>query len=272
MLEEILFDSEKENNFLKISFITIIITITLGMLNYFLGQISFLLVSLVSLALSYPLISYIKKIDRDTIDEFQNKKNIFKRYNKELVVFWSIFIGAIIGFYILNSTGLTNDFTYEESFISSTSGMITQTTLDFITIFTNNLKVALFTFIISFIVFSGLIFVLVWNASIVAYYLFTFSSYKQALFTGLTILAHGLLEIGGYIFIGLAGGILAHRLNLAYKSKNYTLKNKDSSKDIKKDRRNTFKKIVNKRLFLDLSYLIIIGITFIFIAATLEVL
>ncbi|MFW5705338.1 MAG: stage II sporulation protein M [Nanoarchaeota archaeon] len=271
MLETFLLDAEKQNKFLKISITTIFITFILGIVNhYFLNGISFFLITLVSLSLSYPVVRYILDIDRGEIDKLKNHKFTFQRYERELVVLWSIFCGAVVGFYLLNFFGFTIDFRYEESFISAIKGNFLENQLSFFQILSNNLLVALVTFLISTMVFSGLIFILLWNASILAFYLSSLGSHRNAVIGGVNILSYGLIEVGGFILAGMAGGILAYRLHKGFKSRYYKHRLEDGTFEKRRDRRRTFEKLVNKQLFIDTLVLTFASVIFIVIAAFIE--
>jgi uncharacterized membrane protein SpoIIM required for sporulation len=180
-------------------------------------------------------------------NQYKTKLLIF-RHQKELIVFWGIFLGVLLGFLLLIYFNLATDFTYQKQFIENTSGMITQQTNDFLLILTNNLKVAFYTFIISFLVLSALIFVIIWNASILAYFLSNLDSFKIISIKLISILPHAFLEIGGYVFAGIAGSILAYRV----------------------DRKNKFNHNLNKEFFKDISILIISAVVMILVGAILE--
>ncbi|MCA9496009.1 MAG: stage II sporulation protein M [Nanoarchaeota archaeon] len=246
MFEKILLDAEKKDYLFRILFVTLAITVILAFFNSFIGANSLFLVALISLALAYPVITYIREMDIEELEKSMETKLLILRHEKEMAVFWAIFVGLVIGFYI--ATPLISDFTYQEAFKNKISGNLTQTNLFFTQILLNNLEVNLMTFIISFLAFSGLIFVLVWNASIVSYHLYSLSSHKLALLQGIIFLSHGLIEIGGYILAGIAGSILA----------------------LKIDRKTKFNHSLNKEFFKDLSILIFTSILLIFIGAGIE--
>lgn len=195
MFEKILLDAEEKDYIFRILFVTLLITVILAFFNNFVGGNSLFLIALISLALSYPVITYIREMDIEELEKNMKAKLLILRHEREMTVFWAIFVGLVIGLYI--STPLITDFTYQEAFKNKVSGNITQSQFSFTQILLNNLEVNLMTFIISFLAFSGLIFVLVWNASIVSYHLYSLSSHKLALLQGLIFLSHGLLEIGG---------------------------------------------------------------------------
>jgi len=91
----------------------------------------------------------------------------------------------------------------------------------------NNLKVMIFALLFSFIYGSGAIFILTWNASVIAVAIGTVireiiasaalgvgavsvSTYFTAISTGMSrYLIHGIPEIGAFFIAGLAGGLIS---------------------------------------------------------------
>lgn len=90
----------------------------------------------------------------------------------------------------------------------------------FATILLNNLKVSFIAFVISFFYGTGAIFILSWNASVIAVWLGKIAKatgayavhpamgYIYSLPSLLCIAPHGIPEIAAYFFAGIAGGIL----------------------------------------------------------------
>lgn len=227
MLEKLLLNAEKENLLFRVFLISLVITLVFGFFNSFIGGNSLFLVAFVSLAFSYPITRYIKGMDKEELENQMKAKNLLFRHEKELTVFWALFVGLVLGLYV--SIPIGGDFSYQEAFLQKVSGNITDESGVFMKIFFNNLEVNFLTFMLSFLVFSGLIFVLVWNASIVAYYLYSLGSHEIALFNGLMLMSHGLLEVGAYVLAGIAGSILAFRIERS-RSFNHEL-NKEFVKD-----------------------------------------
>jgi uncharacterized membrane protein SpoIIM required for sporulation len=259
MLEIMLSNAERNHNFFKIIFIGLFLSLVVGFVNSFLGSISIFLVAFISLALSYPVTKYLREIEKINSDKILDK-SFFKRYESEIGVFWALFVGTVIGMYFLNLTGLTTDFEYEESFVSNLKGEITGfDTIIFSQILFNNLFVAFNTFVISSLFFSALIFVVVWNASILAYYLYSLSSHSNAAITFLNVLVHALLEIGGYVWAGLLGAILSYRLSIYFIGYGgFSNTNR--------------KKVLNKTFAIDCLILFCLCISFILLGAVFEVL
>src|SRR3989344_2918019 len=78
-------------------------------------------------------------------------------------------------------------------------------------IFTNNIYVLFFTIIFSLIFGAGVIFVLAWNASVIAAAvgIFTNSSLIQLPIAFFRFFLHGIPEIASYFIVALAGGMVS---------------------------------------------------------------
>ena len=230
MFENYFYKSIENHNYLNVFFLSLITTLLLAVLNYYIAGNAMFLVAFITLALSYPIIRYFKKLNNEEIKRIYPANKLFYNHIEEIITSWAVFLGVSIGFYIALISGLVTQLTYHQAFIGVLQGMLTAVDELFLTILINNLVVGIFTFILSFLFFSGFIFVLVWNASLVAYYIYyTFDYSTAALITIFLILPHGLLEIAGYVLAGIGGGILAYRLELY---KNIT---KDQQKEFIRD-------------------------------------
>jgi len=257
MLEIAFFDAERKQRFWMVFFICLMVSFGLGFVNYFIGGISVFLIAFVCLAFSYPITKYMRELNFKNMDRFYYKK-FFQRFDQEIFIFWAVFVGVVIGFYLTNVIGLTSDFQYEKSFVGALNGNIILDNF-FYSVFFNNLSVAFYTFILSFFLFSGLIFVVVWNASIVAYYLFSLNSHGLATLTGLGFLVHALLEIGGYVWAGIFGAVLSHRIAVRY----FGYGKLPSFKR---------KKVMDRTFVLDCFLFLVLSIGFIFFGAVVETL
>lgn len=246
MFERYLLDAEEKAQFFRIFIIVLAITIVVGIFNHFIGGNSLFYVALLGLAIAYPVIEYIRSMPKLEAELQHGASALVQRHERELVVFWSIFLAALVGMYIM--LPWTSDFTFQEAFYSSFSGNVTNISAPFTTILLNNLQVLGFTFVIGFIAFSGLIFVLLWNASIVVYVLSELPA-STAAFHGLLYMSHGLLEIGGYVLIAMVGSILAYRI----------------------DRRKNFNHEIDMVFIKDISLLALCAVLLIVIGAVIEV-
>lgn len=94
--------------------------------------------------------------------------------------------------------------------VSAVSGNLTSSERLFL-IFTNNMYVLLFTLVFSLIFGAGAIFILAWNASVIAAAIGIFTN--SSLFTIplglLRFMIHGLPEIASYFIVALAGGMVS---------------------------------------------------------------
>ena len=275
MLDRFILKIEEKHKYVLIP-MTFAITIILAFFNKFIGGNALFLVALVSLALAYPITSFARSMERKEIEEFAHSRSFFKRYEKELVLFLSIFLGVTLGLFV--STPFISDFSYQEAFAKpisagdSIEGHVTQFGSTFLLILANNLKVTFLTFVLSFLLYSGLIFILIWNASVIAYALYNLGSYDKVLLAAISILPHGLLEIAGYIVAGMVGAILAFRLDNAYSSRFYKVSDEKGNIKLKPDRRNIFNKLLNKRFYTDLIFLILVALGLVVVGAIVEVL
>lgn len=250
MFETQFYNSIKNHNYINVFFLSLISTLLLGVLNYFVGGNALFLVAFISLAIAFPIIKYFKKLNSEEIKRIYSANKLINTHIEEMIAIWSVFVGVTVGFYITLITGLTTQLQYHKAFTNQLQGMITDFTSSFLVILINNLTVTFFTFLLSILIFSGFIFVIVWNASLVAYYIYTLQNSATALITSLLLLPHALLEIGGYILAGIAGGLLAYRFDVW----------------------NTFSQKEKKEFRKDFTLLIISSIVFIFLGAMVEAL
>ncbi|MBN2880939.1 stage II sporulation protein M [Candidatus Woesearchaeota archaeon] len=240
MLDTFLLKEENKLNLFLLFIGTLGITLFSAFLNFPMGKNSMFLVSLITLGLAYPVTRYIRFRDREEITKKLKETTLLKRHEQEVVVYLTIFLAVVIGIFL--TARLTTDFSMQQAFLSSISGNATSS-LPFTKILLNNLLVLILTLAITLLLSSGLLLVLVWNASIIAYAL---TQVSNPLITGIAFLGHGLVEVAGYIIVGIAASLLS------YKIENY----KEASKS---------------KVIKDVVILTAIGITTIFLAAILEV-
>lgn len=247
MFEIFFFNMEEKVEYVRIFLFTLFISLIIGFINYFMGGNYLFLIALISLFLAYPVVKFILTEDQEEFRFRINEKVLIKRHEREMMIFLMIFLAAIVSFLVL--TPFISQSGIHEDIYSELTGNITIND-GFYFILINNLIVAFFTFIISFISLSGLIFVLVWNASVVSYYVSSFFSLKDSFLGLLGVLGHGVFEVFGYILIGLAGSLFAYRIS----------KNRKFNFDL------------NKEFIFDFAFLTLISIVFIVLGAFLEVL
>ncbi len=182
---------------------------------------------------SMPFMYYAIKLEEEKDLREEKVFRILKEHGKALMAFLWLFLGFIVAFsiwYIVFSSG-GNEFraqieTYcminkpanfneciEQYGIKSTgktTGFLTAKER-LIAIFTNNIYVLIFTLIFSLIFGAGAIFILAWNASVIAAAIGIFSQSKLSdMPIGIMrYMVHGLPEIAAYFIGALAGGIIS---------------------------------------------------------------
>jgi uncharacterized membrane protein SpoIIM required for sporulation len=236
------------------------------------GMLTVFLIVLATLPMLYTTIKNEEELDL----KYDTEWKILKEHSKVIIFLLFLFLGITVAltlaYIILPSEVVNTIFTVQKQAIINVNnhvqGDITQLSL-FTKIFFNNLKVFFFCIIFSFLYGTGAIFILTWNASVVATAIGNFfkleiaksaslvgfssiSSYFTIASLGfLRYMTHGILEILSYFIAGLAGGIISIAL-------------------IKRDFNNN--KVISDALnliFLSIAILIVAGIVEVYITPLL---
>ncbi len=186
-------------------------------------QSSVFTVALVTM-LFLPLFQRLFEIEEKK--DYKLHSNLFKRHEELFVVFGSFFLGLVVAMsaiYVFFPT-MRGAFSLQEGWYTSNGMMAGQATGDgaFSAFFINNSQVLLMMFLLSIIFGAGAVFILAWNASIIAVYVgFVINSFirsgvspELAYVLGVpagvgSIALHGVPEIGAYIIGAFAGGMLS---------------------------------------------------------------
>ncbi|MBN2101712.1 MAG: stage II sporulation protein M [Candidatus Aenigmarchaeota archaeon] len=209
-----------------------------------------------------------EKIEEDEIRHHYTEKNILERHLYDILFFLFTFLGITMGYALFSFILPESVFQIQLLKISELQGSISGQLLikntsmfsefftgaitanpsaAFYTIFINNLKVLGFAFVFSLLYGCGAVFIIVWNASILGVYIgFLAENITHIPVVALSFLPHGLPEIGGYLFAGMAGGILSASLI----------------------RRHSME--ITKKIFLDCLILLCVGVFLILAAAGIE--
>ena len=133
------------------------------------------------------------------------------------MIYLSFFLGVTIGYIISACLLPANYFQIQEEVILSIRGSITGDLLNtsFLhAIISNNLWVFFLTFAISFLFSAGMIFILVWNASVLGVFLAKASeNIMHFHLLAISYLPHGLLEITSYILAGISGALISYQFD-----------------------------------------------------------
>ncbi|MDY6769751.1 MAG: stage II sporulation protein M [Candidatus Nanohaloarchaea archaeon] len=171
-------------------------------------------VLLTSLTASYPFVSYLLEEERMELQRDWAETKLLKRHAHQLELYLSFFLGSTTGFAL--STFIAPESFYSVQLqvlesIRSPTGMAVGGVL-FREIVRNNLWVFSLTFLLTFFIASGVLFVLAWNASVLGVLIGTTAgSALHVPALTLFYLPHGLLEVGGYVLAGIAGALLSYR-------------------------------------------------------------
>lgn len=242
----------------------------------FKDQVSLVMVFL-TVMIAVPLMYMTMKYEEKKDTEIQSERLLLKEHSRALSFFIFLFIGIVIAFslwYLFLPNNLTNSvFTTQIQTIKAINSRITGLAVGSITasdafyqIFSNNIKVLMFCIFFSFFFGAGAIFILTWNASVIAAAIGAFfknNIVTHSSLTGITkyggylhifslsilrYFIHGVPEILGYFTAGLAGGIISVAVI-----------------------RHDFGTKTFKHILYDSLDLIIVSVALIFIAALLEV-
>jgi len=183
--------------------------------------------------LTLPFVYYTIKLEEKKDFYTEGYFRLLKEHSHAIYAFMWLFLGFVVAFSIwyiilpngplifnaqietyckINKPGSFDNCVTEftKGSIIKTTGHITSQERVFM-IFANNVYVLIFAFIFSLIFGAGAIFVLAWNASVIAAAIGIFTKSKLAdLPLGLArYMIHGLPEIAAYFVAALAGGIIS---------------------------------------------------------------
>ena len=230
MVLESLFTAKKiEKNPWDMLILSVIVTLVCIYVSYviFPEYAGIITPLLVTVAMT-PIIFMVFKID-EAMERRQARQTIQKtfwdRHDETIVIFTMFFIGNFLAVFFVSLVApqvfVTAVFSQQIDAINAINPPVTGQFLGsgaFIgsslleIVLVNNLKVMFFAFLLSFLIGTGALFILSWNASILAIYLAMFvreGLYQEFLLRSLGIAPHAPIEIISYFLAGIAGGILS---------------------------------------------------------------
>ncbi len=241
--------------------------------NWIFREYASLIMVFLTVMACIPLLYNTFRTEEKTELEIKDEKRILKQHSKILVFLLFLFMGMVFAFVfwyvVLPSSMVQNSFSSQTLTIKSISTRLTGSYSSvnvFTIILLNNLKVLVFCILFSFLYGAGAIFILTWNASVIATAIGNYIRSNIASITAQIGLAkyavyfkivsigllkyfiHGIPEIAAYFVGGIAGGVIS----VAVIKESFGTRN--------------FEKII-----LDSSSLIIISIIILIIAALIEV-
>jgi uncharacterized membrane protein SpoIIM required for sporulation len=174
---------------------------------------------------------YLIKIEEKEDEKIEGFWSVWKVHSDAIFAFMWLFLGFVIAFsfwnILLKDPNLLNfqvetycrinspgdiDGCVERYSVSSflnPTGSATNKMVRFFSILENNIYVMIFTLIFSLIFGAGAIFVLAWNASVIAAAIGIFTEYSisEIPIGFIRYMIHGFPEISAYFITALAGGI-----------------------------------------------------------------
>ena len=240
--------------------------------NTALTRYSGMFVIIFTVAFTLPFVYYTLKLEERKDKEYEEETTLLKEHSKAIFSFLWLFLGFVVAFsfwYMALNNGEEFFRAQIETFcqinrpdnfnnclkqygLNPGMGLTGAATSSgrVMSIFTNNMGVLIFTLLFSLVFGAGAIFILAWNASVIAAAIgiFTKSDLSQLPMGLARYLIHGIPEIAAYFVAALAGGIMSIAI---------------IRRDFKSD---GFWKIME-----DSVYLIIIAVIILIIASIIEV-
>ena len=209
-------------------------------LSYFVfkSAAGLLMVFLIVIA-SLPMVYNTIKNEEELELKFDKEIYLLKEHTKVLLFFLSLFFGITtalsLAYVFLPQEMVSSVFSLQQAAITDVNnnvqGALVGAAIDkgavFGKIFFNNFKVLFFCLVFSFLYGTGAIFILTWNASVIAAAMGSlikselantaalvgaptlFTYFSLGTFSFFRYMTHGLLEIAAYFVAGLAGGIIS---------------------------------------------------------------
>lgn len=197
-----------------------------------LSNYSGILVVTFTVMFSIPFIYYTIRFEEKKITESRGTISLLKEHKKAIYAFMWLFLGYVVAFsffyVLLPSTQsfkaqietyclinrpssfeeCVKQYGLKEATIATSS--LTNTERFFL-IFSNNVYVMFFTLLFSLIFGAGVIFILAWNASVIAAAvgIFADSQISSLPLAFARFMIHGIPEIASYLIVALAGGLVS---------------------------------------------------------------
>ncbi len=235
MLEAIIDPRKTERRQWRMFFVGLIYaSLSLLLVHWFfsadlsLSKASGMLVVAFCIMFSLPYMYFIIKREEDEDEEVEGAFKVWKVHKDAIYALMWLFLGFVVAFSFwhivlhdsnllnfqiqtycqINNPGEVDKCISQYAFGSEATGAITKQ-MRFLSILENNVYVMIFTLLFSLIFGAGAIFILVWNASVIAAAIGIFTQYRivELPLGILRYMLHGGFEIAAYFITALAGGI-----------------------------------------------------------------
>jgi len=236
MLESLINPKRVEKGAWKMLFVGLLYgSLSLLLVHWFfardvvLSQYSGMLVVTFCVMFSLPFMYFIIKKEEEEDEEVEGFLEVWRVHKDALYALMWLFLGFVLAFAFLyialqnsslfnaqietycmiNSPGNIENCVSEYSLTGSAISAGATKELRFLSIIENNIYVMIFTLIFSLIFGAGAIFILAWNASVIAAAIGVFTQYRIGeIPIGIArYMMHGFPEISAYFITALAGGM-----------------------------------------------------------------
>lgn len=236
---EILFNPKKaEGHPVEMFLVGLVYSVTAAILAFFLfrNHASMVMVA-ITIAATIPIVYNIIKLEAKKDFVLRDEYKLLKEHEKAVITFTFLFLGFVAGFlaiFIISPAEFANNLfkAQIDSILSITgsTGLFHGIGNKLLTILANNIRVLVFSILFSLLFGAGALFILSWNASIMAAAMGSFIKTELAAFSNavgfakgaayfgafslslLRYALHGIPEIFAYFIGGLAGGIVFNAL------------------------------------------------------------
>lgn len=208
--------SDRKHPF-SIFIFTFVVSIISIFISYFVfkestGFFTIVIISLVMVS----FINSMIRLEEEETEETGQRQNFLQRHTDVISAFAAMFIGMTLSmsfvFIILPDSVVEQVFNEQIREVKLIQGKFTFTD-QFIEIFKNNLGVLSLSFIFSFLIGTGAILILAWNASVLASAIGMIAKSLGGLhglpIAVLTFLPHGIFEITAYFIGAIGGGLIS---------------------------------------------------------------
>jgi uncharacterized membrane protein SpoIIM required for sporulation len=208
----------------------LLVTFVFGQ-DFILKEGSGLLLVIFTVMCCLPFMYYIVKFEEGKDVRIDNSGMLIKEHSRAIHALMWLFLGVVVGFSLLYlafpdqagqnfnfqiktfcaiNSPTNYDYCVNQYGVPITTGKATGSSA-VIPIFANNIYVLIFTILFSLVFGAGAIFILVWNASVIAAAIGIFSkeSFSRLPVALARYMIHGIPEIAAYFVGALAGGIVS---------------------------------------------------------------
>jgi uncharacterized membrane protein SpoIIM required for sporulation len=181
------------------------------------GKIITLFITVAMTPMIYGIFKEEEEVERECA-ECKIKKGFFDRHDETIWSFTFLFLGVFLAIFLIALLSpedyvmqMFGDQLSEIERVTSISGSFNAASIVNMIIM-NNLRVMALSFALSFLIGSGAVIIMAWNASILGLYLASFL--RQGLVDEFVVrtvgmIPHAPIEIGAYFLAGIAGGIIS---------------------------------------------------------------